>query len=89
MRKLNGGRGAGINRVWWDLRYERTKEPELRTTPPSNPHIWEEKRFKGHDTRGIYHYGIEEPKLGPFGRAGNLYGEAVFWRTGTDQKDCR
>lgn len=70
VRKLSGPRAPGMNRTWWDLRYERTKEPELRTTPASNPHVWEEKRFKGRDTRGIYHYGIEEPKIGPLAAPG-------------------
>jgi hypothetical protein len=56
---------VGLNRVWWDLRYEPTAEVRLRTTPPGNPHIWEEKRFRGKDRRGIYYYGIDSPKRGP------------------------
>ena len=31
----------------------------LRTTPPENPHIWEEPRFQGQDTRAVTHWGIE------------------------------
>ena len=34
---------------------------ELRTIPPDNPHIWEEARFKGKDTRPIVHWGIQQP----------------------------
>jgi len=34
VRTLTGARRAGINRVYWDLRYAPVKEPHLRTTPP-------------------------------------------------------
>jgi hypothetical protein len=37
----------------------------LRTTPPGNPHVWEEKRFKGLDARPVLYYGIEQAKQGP------------------------
>src|SRR5262249_25805469 len=70
IRQFKGTKQAGINRVYWDLKYEPTKEVELRTTPESHPHVWEEKRFKGKDTRPIYHYGIAEPKLGPLAAPG-------------------
>ncbi len=30
---------AGINRIWWDLRYEQTKEIRLRTSPLGSPHV--------------------------------------------------
>ncbi|MEQ8477286.1 glycosyl hydrolase [Fulvivirga sp.] len=29
--------GAGLNRVFWDLRYEPTYKPKIRTTPPGRP----------------------------------------------------
>jgi hypothetical protein len=48
----------GVNRVWWDLRYDRPVNVALRTTPPGNPHIWEEKRFAGKLTRPIFYYGV-------------------------------
>ena len=32
-------RGAGLHRVQWDLRNERTREVQLRTTPEENPHV--------------------------------------------------
>src|SRR6185437_9311817 len=47
------------------LRYERTHTVELRTTPKGYPQIWTDKRFIGKLTRRIYHYGIEDPVLGP------------------------
>ncbi len=53
---------AGMNRITWDLRYDGAKLPELRTLPPDNPHIWEEARFKGKETRTVYHWGIQGPQ---------------------------
>jgi len=32
-------RDAGINRFWWDLRYDRTDQIRLRTSPIGAPHI--------------------------------------------------
>ncbi len=79
VRTLHGTSDPGLNRVWWDLRYAPTNPVELRTTPPGNPHIWEEKRFAGKDTRPVFYYGVGrarddgspmrsttgEPTLGP------------------------
>ena len=39
VRKLKGPKSAGINRIWWDLRYEQTKEIRLRTSPAYAPEI--------------------------------------------------
>jgi hypothetical protein len=65
VRTIRGTNKAGINRVTWDLAYEPTEEVRIRTTPASHPHIWEEKRFRGKDNRGVYYYGITVPKKGP------------------------
>jgi hypothetical protein len=65
IRTIPGAAKAGFNRVAWDLRYEPTEEVRIRTTPAGNPHIWEEKRFRGKDRRGVYYYGIDAPKRGP------------------------
>jgi len=65
IRRLRPSRRAGMNRVSWDLRYEPTREVELRTTPPTNPHVWEEKRFVGSETRPILYYGINQTRQGP------------------------
>ena len=46
VKTLKGPKKPGINRVWWNLRYEGPNQPKLRTKPPGNPHVWEEKRFK-------------------------------------------
>ena len=39
IRTLKGSGNAGINRVMWDLRYEPTYKPYLRTTPPGRPWV--------------------------------------------------
>jgi photosystem II stability/assembly factor-like uncharacterized protein len=39
VRELHGTKQVGINRVWWDLRYEPTREIRLRTSPPYAPDI--------------------------------------------------
>lgn len=65
VRTLKVDGKAGLNRVWWDLRYEPQVRPALRTTPAANPHVWEEKRFKGKDTRDADYYGIWDLKAGP------------------------
>jgi photosystem II stability/assembly factor-like uncharacterized protein len=62
---------AGLNRAVWDLRYERPHTVQLRTLPPDNPHIWEDTRFRGKDTRPILHWGIESAQsAGPIAAPG-------------------
>jgi hypothetical protein len=65
IRSLRGTNRAGLNRVYWDLRYEPTVPVRLRTTPAGNPHVWEEKRFRGQEHRGVFYYGITETRRGP------------------------
>jgi hypothetical protein len=48
----------GLNGLNWDLGYDGPTLVGLRTTPPENPHIWEEPRFRGTDVRRITHWGI-------------------------------
>ncbi|MCH7474593.1 MAG: sialidase [Gemmatimonadetes bacterium] len=43
---LEGTSRTGINRVTWNLRHEGAREAKLRTKPPGNPHVVEEKRFR-------------------------------------------
>jgi len=52
-----------VNRLVWDLRYDPPGRVAFRTTPPDNPHIWEEPRFKGRDTRPLVHWGIEAAQV--------------------------
>jgi hypothetical protein len=39
IRTLTGTKEAGINRVWWDLRYDQTPEIRLRTPPLFAPEV--------------------------------------------------
>ena len=60
----------GINRVYWDLHYPRSRAIELRTTPATNPHVWDELRFLGRDSRPITHWGIGQAEAGPMAAPG-------------------
>ncbi|HUB81577.1 MAG TPA: hypothetical protein VMB03_22410 [Bryobacteraceae bacterium] len=68
----------GLNRVDWDLRWEPPVAIALRTTPPENPHIWEEPRFHGAQTRPVAHKGIEQAQLGPIAAPGH-YTVELHW----------
>jgi photosystem II stability/assembly factor-like uncharacterized protein len=39
IRKMSGTQAAGLNRVWWDLRYDTTKETTLWTPPLYAPEM--------------------------------------------------
>ena len=39
IRELDGTTEPGINRVWWDLRYEGSDQPRLRTSPVDRPDV--------------------------------------------------
>ena len=66
IRELTGSGKAGFNRKVWNLDYETPRLIELRTTPSENPHIWEEARFRGKDSRPILHWGMySEQQTGP------------------------
>jgi photosystem II stability/assembly factor-like uncharacterized protein len=65
IRKLETRGRAGINRVRWDMRYESPRLVALRTAAPDNPHIWEEPRFRGSDSRPITHWGTRPAEVGP------------------------
>jgi hypothetical protein len=43
---LQGTRDPGINRISWNMRYPGPEEAKIRTKPPGNPTVVEEKRFK-------------------------------------------
>ncbi len=65
IRQLHPPAAAGMNRVAWDMRHEPPRLAALRTTPPENPHIWEEPRFRGKDTRPVTHWGLDQAQVGP------------------------
>jgi hypothetical protein len=64
VRQMQAPGRAGLNRVPWDLRYDPPRLVALRTTPPENPHIWEEPRFRSAQARPITHWGVR-PLMGP------------------------
>ena len=71
VRTTNYAPRAGLNRFGWNLQYDGPKQIELRTTPPDNPNIWTEARFRDKKTRPIIHWGIEEPqRVGPLAAPG-------------------
>jgi hypothetical protein len=39
IRTLKGSTEPGINRIWWDLRYEAPTEVKLRNSPPGEPWV--------------------------------------------------
>jgi photosystem II stability/assembly factor-like uncharacterized protein len=71
IRTLDAQGRVGDTRVVWDLRYEGPRQVALRTTPPDNPYIWDEPRFKGQNTRPILHWGIQQAqRVGPLAAPG-------------------
>jgi photosystem II stability/assembly factor-like uncharacterized protein len=62
VRRMQLTARAGANRATWDLRFNPPEQIALRTLPPDNPHIWEEARYKGRNTRPIVHWGIQNPQ---------------------------
>ncbi len=62
---------VGLNRVGWDMHYPAPRLVALRTTPPENPHIWEEPRFANEDTRAITHWGLAQAEVGPIAAPGS------------------
>jgi photosystem II stability/assembly factor-like uncharacterized protein len=72
IRTLRGTGRAGINRVWWDLRHEAPPRPKLRTRPPGNPTVWDEKRFRSYAPLGwrplvvrVINGGLDAPQAIP------------------------
>jgi photosystem II stability/assembly factor-like uncharacterized protein len=70
IRKLDGPARAGMNRAEWNFLYDPPKLVALRTTPTENPHIWEERRFRSHDSRPVLHWGIQQAEVGPMALPG-------------------
>jgi len=59
VRKLTATGHPGINRIAWDMHYDAPRLISLRTLPPEDPHIWQEARFRGDDSRPVTHWGME------------------------------
>lgn len=63
VRTLKGTNKQGINRVWWDLRYEPTFQPKLRTKPPGRP--WVEMNGEGWRPLVTWDLDLWRGQLGP------------------------
>jgi photosystem II stability/assembly factor-like uncharacterized protein len=70
VRQLRATGRDGLNRLQWDMHYDAPNLIALRTTPDDNPHIWEEPRFRGQDTRPITHWGAAQAQVGPVAAPG-------------------
>ena len=66
---------TGMNRIVWDLHYDGPRLIALRTTPPENPHIWEEPRFKGAEFAADHALGNVSVPRGAASSAGKIFGE--------------
>jgi photosystem II stability/assembly factor-like uncharacterized protein len=66
VRKLEGTKKAGVNRVWWDLRHEASKQAKLRT-PPLHA-SWVELGPEG--WRPINTWGVRGEGIQPLGAPG-------------------
>jgi hypothetical protein len=64
------GSRQGLNRISWDMHYDPPQLIALRTTPDENPHIMEEPRFRGADSRPITHWGAAQAEVGPVAAPG-------------------
>ncbi|HET7619710.1 MAG TPA: hypothetical protein VFK20_14485 [Vicinamibacterales bacterium] len=61
---------VGLNRASWDLRYAPPRLVALRTTPAAQPHIWDDPRFDGEETRPVTHWGLAQAEVGPVAAPG-------------------
>jgi len=61
VRVLEGERRAGLNRVWWDLRYAAPTVPKLRTPPPGKPFV----RLGPDGTRPLVTWDLDLSLRGP------------------------
>ncbi|MPR33983.1 WD40/YVTN/BNR-like repeat-containing protein [Salmonirosea aquatica] len=67
IRTVKGTNKPGINRVWWDLRYESPERPKLRTLPPGKTWV----PFGKDSTRTLLvwdidiHSGLLGPRVAP------------------------
>ena len=63
IRTLKGTSHPGVNRVIWDLRYEPTYRPKLRSTPPGRP--WVELNGEGWRPLVTWDLDLYRGQLGP------------------------
>lgn len=63
VRKLDGKKLSGLNRIWWDLRYEPTLQPKLLVAPPDKPWV----KLEGREFRPLVTWDLDlyRGQLGP------------------------
>ncbi|SMD41875.1 Uncharacterized protein SAMN00777080_0409 [Aquiflexum balticum DSM 16537] len=63
IRTIAGKGDAGVNRVWWDLRYEPTLQPRLLAAPPDKPWV----KLEGREFRPLVTWDLDlyRGQLGP------------------------
>jgi len=59
VRTLRAPRNAGINRVWWNLRGDLTKQAKIRTSPEYAP--WFSVSLEGRDAPTVGRMGVLQP----------------------------
>src|SRR6185503_4703781 len=59
VRTLKAPRNAGINRVWWNLRSDPTKQAKIRTSPEYAP--WFSVSLEGRDAPTVGRLGVLQP----------------------------
>jgi hypothetical protein len=59
VRTLKAPKNAGINRIWWNLRGDLTKQARLRTSPEYAP--WFTVSLEGRDSPTVGRYGVLVP----------------------------
>jgi photosystem II stability/assembly factor-like uncharacterized protein len=59
IRTMKGPADAGLNRVWWNLRYDRSREAKIRTSPEYSP--WFAVGLGGKTAPGIDRMAILAP----------------------------
>ncbi|SNZ00432.1 WD40/YVTN/BNR-like repeat-containing protein [Flagellimonas pacifica] len=90
IRTLKGSNEVGVNRVMWDLRYEPTYKPYLRSTPPGRP--WVQLNGEGWRPLVTWDLDLWRGQFGPKVVPGNyrvklIVGEQEFVRDLTILKD--
>jgi len=56
VRTLKGPTQAGLNRVWWNLRADLTKQAKIRTPPEYSP--WSAVSLEGRNAPSVGRYGV-------------------------------
>ncbi len=88
VRTLEGTKKAGVNRVWWDLRHEASKQAKLRTPPLHAPWV----KLGDEGWRPIVTWGVREKGIRPLAAPGTYtlklrVGERELIRNLTVRKD--